>query len=166
MEEAGTRIAYWLIPDGEDFRRWRGIIEQLAGRYGGPVFDPHVTIAVLPAPDAEPPAGSGHALPLATTGLGFSDRYTRSCYVAFGRSRMLEDLAVGIGGDPSRLVRVPVHLSLFYGPLSERARAAIRRGVRLPAAVAFGSLRRVMIAGEITGADDVRSWRTLDQHPL
>lgn len=166
MEAAGTRIAYWLIPGGEDFRRWRGVIEELAGRCGGPVFDPHVTIAVLPATEAAPPAGSGHALTLTATGLRFSDRYTLSCYVAFERSRKLEELAAGIGGDPARFVRVPVHMSLCYGALAERVRAAIRGRVRLPAAVTFGSLRRVMIPGEITGAADVMSWRTLDELPL
>ena len=41
-----TVIAYWLIPSEPGHSFFQRIINDLAGRYDAPVFEPHVTIHV------------------------------------------------------------------------------------------------------------------------
>lgn len=34
----------WLIPDGEVYKTVSSIIQNIAKEYGGPLFEPHITL--------------------------------------------------------------------------------------------------------------------------
>lgn len=47
----GVGLTLWIVPEGEVRRRLATLIRMLARRFGGPVFEPHITLlAGLPGP--------------------------------------------------------------------------------------------------------------------
>jgi hypothetical protein len=166
------RIAYWLMPDQGERRRWRSLIEDLADEYGGALFDPHVTIHVHPLDGNTGPeqvlekcAASHRPVEGEIDGLAFSDLFTKSCYVSFkpcsamqgisDRLKVLETIPGSYELDP--------HMSLFYGALSETQAQEIRSSTDLPRAVRFDAIRAMMIPGPVQSLSDVESWRILHE---
>jgi 2'-5' RNA ligase len=132
----GVGFSLWLVPEGAVRRRLAALIASLARRFGGPVFEPHVTLLAgvreaerdVVARSDEMRRGSS-ALPLRFTGLETADTYFRALYLRVETSAPLLDLRQAAratfarGDDPPY---VP-HLSLAYGAPPP---AAVVAGVR------------------------------------
>jgi hypothetical protein len=166
------RIAYWLMPDQDERRRWRSLIEDLAQEYGGASFDPHVTIHVHPrdgnpAPDhiLEQCAAAHRPAEGEIDGLAFSELFSKACYIDFKPCPVIHELSASLKG----LEKVPgeyeldPHMSLFYGSLSETQAQEIRSSTDLPRAVRFDAIRAMLIPGPVQHSSDVESWRTLHE---
>lgn len=164
-------LSLWLALEGPARERLREVIARLAGRLGGPAFEPHVTLLpglTLPQADvlaraAELAAGLA-PLPILLTRVGGRDEYFRCLYVeadggaalteAFGRTCRL------LGHFP----REPFfpHLSLAYGRLEAAARARLCK--ELAALVQGRCEARQLVLARTDGP--VAAWSTLATWPL
>lgn len=122
----GVGFSLWMVPEGDVHRRLAALIESLARRFGGPVFEPHVTLlAGVREAERDVVAGAERlwrgpkTLPLRFIGVETDDTYFRALYLRVEPSPELLALheaardAFGRMDDPPY---VP-HLSLVYGPL-------------------------------------------------
>lgn len=131
-QTAGASI--WLMPSEADAVMLRGIITDLARRFGTPDFEPHLTLAgdLRAAPAAYLPvladlAKATPAFSQPIVDIVLTDAYFRSFYAAFDQSselQMLKSLCVAaVGGTGQGFMP---HVSLLYGsiPQSEKNDAA------------------------------------------
>lgn len=170
-----TRISYWLMPVAEDSDRLDELIGRLAEGFAGPIFAPHLTVYSGPAADSDDPVlileralGPGGEIVLGCTGLSFSDKFTKTCFLTFASTPRLSRLSEAIRqnlGHPEKYDLKP-HLSLLYAKLSGSERQGIREMVELPEAVRFDSLVAMATSARINSAEDVMSWRILASHKL
>lgn len=74
-DAGGPQLAWWLVPSPPWFGHFQSVISALAGRLGGPVFEPHLTLAIshLPGEMAAARGGrqvlEGQDLPALTAAL-------------------------------------------------------------------------------------------------
>jgi 2'-5' RNA ligase len=126
----GVGFSLWIVPEREVHDRLAALIEALARRFGGPVFDPHVTLlAGVPGPTEAVVARAAElvresqAFPLRFTGPETGENYFRSLYLRVEPSPPLLALhlaareAFGRGDEPPFFP----HLSLIYGAPPPRA---------------------------------------------
>jgi len=139
----GVGFSLWIVPDGEERDRLTALIASLARRFGGPVFEPHVTLlaGVTGAEGgvvarAERVLRASKALSLCFTGPEAGDTYFRALYLRVEPSPELLALhqaacdAFTRQDDPPYLP----HLSLLYGVPPP---PAVVDDVRLSAPAAF-----------------------------
>lgn len=168
------RISYWLMPVAGERDGLGAVISRLAGRFAGPVFEPHVTIYSGPAGNALEArrilkkVAAGGGVRLRCTGLKFSDMYRKACYLSFAKEPLLDEMSRMIGqmsACPEEYLLRP-HLSLFYGRLIGREREEIREMIELPDPVGFGGLAAMATGAEVESATDVEEWALLDSLKL
>jgi hypothetical protein len=126
----GTGFSLWMVPGGEVRRRLAALVAALARRFGGPIFEPHVTLlAALPGPldhvvaRASRVVGSSKAFSLRFAGPEAGDTYFRSLYLRVEPSPELlavHEAALDAFGRREEPPLFP-HLSLMYGPPSPQA---------------------------------------------
>lgn len=128
----------WLMPSPSDEAVLQGIVESLAGRFGSPLFQPHLTLVEEKEREPAELADACRALAAETErfsaaiqGVGTNDLYFRSLYALFPpegvlpnlRRSMVETLSLEMLG-----TFMP-HISLLYGVEQggekEQARAAL-----------------------------------------
>ncbi len=120
----GVGFSLWLVPEDEMRRRLAALIESLSRRFGGPVFEPHVTLlAGIRRSERDVLARTEQilrgatALPLRFTGPETGDTRFRALYLRVEPSAPLLALheaardAFDRRDDPPYLP----HLSLVYG---------------------------------------------------
>lgn len=166
----GARVSFWLLPTEECRAEWMPVIEDLAGRYDGPLFEPHVTIYVTylspedePARLVETVAGKSAPFSLACTGMDFTDRFTQTCFLTFELNDTLEALtgAFLCGSTiPDDYALMP-HMSLLYGRLSDTERKEIRSTIKLPEKMRFDGIRAVYADRSTQSKEDVAAWRSI-----
>ncbi len=162
------QVSYWLLPESEQFNALQSLIDRLAERYGGPTFEPHVTVYCGPIDPRQSPAtlaqqtlAGMQSLVLRSRGCAFSDQFTKSCYLQFEPDEKLHTVyerlcaASSVVGDYS----LNAHMSLLYTTLDSDARAEIRSSLHLPAEVRLTTLCAVLTPASVTCAEDVQSWR-------
>jgi 2'-5' RNA ligase len=120
----GVGFSLWIVPQGEARRRLAALIAELARRFGGPVFDPHVTLlAGLPGPAAnviaraEDVMRGAKTFPIRFAGPEKGDGYFRCLYVRVEPSPPLLALHAAARDAFGRTEEPPFfpHLSLMYG---------------------------------------------------
>ena len=176
-EAATVPLAWWLVPSGEAARRWQARIRSLAARVGGPVFEPHLTLAMSRLPQEVDPRPLAAALQQALLPLwlqagsvGHGPAYFQSIFL---RLQSLPESPHGLPQQVARLAAVldglwdsrtaaptfPPHLSLFYGELPEARRAALAAEIEPEQApVCFDTLVAVRPAPGRTSLADVADW--------
>lgn len=129
---AGASI--WLMPSEPDAALLRGIIIDLARRFGTPQFEPHLTLAgdLHNAPSVHVPlldelAAVCAAFAQPIDDVVLTEAYFRAFYAAFGETtelRRLKERCVAVVGG-TRKGFTP-HVSLLYGslPKSQKEEAA------------------------------------------
>lgn len=170
-------LAWWLVPSGEAGRRWQDRIRSLAARVGGPVFEPHLTLAMSRLPQGIDPGLLAGALRQALSPLwlkagavGHGPAYFQSIFL---RLQTLPESPHGLPEQVARLAAVldglwdsrtsapdfPPHLSLFYGELPEARRAALAADIEPePEPVCFDTLVAVRPAPGRTNLANVADW--------
>ena len=120
----GVGVSLWLVPEGEVHRRLAALIESLGRRFGGPVFDPHVTLlAGAPGPAAEAvrraeaAARASRPFPVRFAGCEAGTGYFRRLYLRVEPSAELLALHAAARDAFGRAHEPPLfpHLSLMYG---------------------------------------------------
>jgi 2'-5' RNA ligase len=121
----GAGFSLWIVPEGEVRRRLAALIRALSRRFGGPVFEPHVTLrAGLPGPAPEVLAKARKAVrsrgPFAVRfgGPEAGDTYFRCLYLRVEPSPdllALHESVREVFGRPDEPPFFP-HLSLLYAP--------------------------------------------------
>jgi 2'-5' RNA ligase len=121
----GTGFSLWIVPEGEVRRRLATLIRVLARRFGGPVFEPHVTLlAGVPGPAREALSRAREAVgaqgPFEVRFLGAEagDSYFRCLYLRVQPSpelAALHERACEAFGRRNEAPFFP-HLSLLYAP--------------------------------------------------
>lgn len=162
------RISYWLLPESAPLNALQSLVDRLAERYGGPSFEPHVTVYFGPLDPQESPADlirqaflDVPSLVSRCRSLEFSDQFTKSCYIQFDASESLQELCElfrsgsSIAGDYS----LDPHMSLFYGRLDSNSRTELRTLVDIPDEIRFTTVWAVSTPESVTRREDVENWR-------
>ncbi len=155
-EEKELAMAYWLLPERRAREFFAGEIARLAQRFGAAVFEPHVTICVLPenvVREFSPPP----EILLRSEGVRTGDRFTKTLFVQFQRSSAVEELAAMIARTETP---VDPHLSLLYQNLPRPARNELANEIVLPFdEVCFREICAVRCALPVESPEDVASWK-------
>src|SRR5437588_13062064 len=93
-------IAYWLLPERATSEVFLREIGELAEQFGGPLFEPHVTIFIAP-PNSRTPREVLHELgqvniELTIHGIRFSEEFTRTLFLQFETNNALQRLGDAI----------------------------------------------------------------------
>lgn len=169
----GRRFSVFLVPAAND-RSWaEGVIRELAARYDAPGFEPHVTVyggsyetdaelEPVRRALAEAVAGTG-PITLRVTGLGVTEEYFRSLFVAFGDDPALSriyELVKGAVAAGSGYVLMP-HLSLLYADMPLTAKEMAARTVSLDRQEMRFDELKIVAPDPVAGWSDTRRWQTL-----
>ncbi len=164
-------VSLWLQPQGPLRERLRAVVDRLAARFGGPVFEPHVTlVAGLAGDEAEILEGArrlGATLPplsLRLERVARRDEYFRALFVeAIGGEPLLSahrQACRALGHRPAGPFQP--HLSLAYGRLDPAAAEAAGREISNEVQGRFEAAALHVVRTE--GA--VGEWRELGLAPL
>ena len=167
-----TELMYslWLVPPRPVRQELSGLIQKLAGEFGVPPFEPHVTLqwAALPSEsDAIDRARRiAKAIPPLTVRLGrigYETSYYRALYYAVDLTDALSsayEMATALFGQSKGVYRP--HLSLLYGRYSSDRKAATIKTCRPKSGGSFRVTRLHLL--RTTGP--VNTWRRVTGFPL
>lgn len=164
----------WLVPDARGHARFSDLINRHAAKWGGPVFEPHITLLadVAAAPDAiiSECAGmfAGFARDVAAVhGVDCTDKYYMSLFADIALPGNFADshhrLSRLFGGERPGTFRP--HLSLTYGQIDRADRGELCRHILSELAdFTFGldAVELVAASKEIP----VGQWKTVWRHDL
>jgi 2'-5' RNA ligase len=163
---ASRTYSLWLMPQGAPRDAFAAIIDDLAARYGGPRFTPHITLLGSVTGDerdiigrAEQVAQQIATQTVAFEGIGLEDVYFRSLYAIVRPAPALtaanEAARRVFGKDPPEPF-MP-HLSLFYGLDPPETKQAMIRELdgRLPASTVIDAVEVYLTE------PPVESWRLI-----
>ena len=157
--------SFWLMPAPSDEALLAGIVSELSGRFGTPLFAPHLTLqgdtettpAVLERA-VTTVADTVEAFSEPVTAVEGIESYFRSFYARFAASAPLTTLKRTL--DPEDSTPFMPHVSLLYGAVEPSAKAAAitEIGARLA-----GRTIRFDRIGIVTSGQDVpiADWRVV-----
>ena len=168
------RISYWLIPAEPHRSEFRKAIFNLAQRFDGPVFEPHVTLYsgsegtnevenVL----ARATAGLSE-IELRTAGIGHSDQFTKTLFLRLEPCEVLVQLSnelkrSSIGADDYTLIP---HLSLLYALVESAVRVRLVDEVKFASLVRFDEVQAVDTGARNESRADVEQWLLIGRRQL
>jgi 2'-5' RNA ligase len=165
-----TVIAYWLIPREPAYCSFQGIINDLAGRYDAPAFEPHMTIHVggdHAGAASRALADAAHEctrIALTTTRIDQSEQFTKTLFVEFAMTtqlRQLNEVLRNAASDSSRYELKP-HLSLLYKKIEAETRRDLAASIKVPLReVPFGAIKAVRCISPTQSRADVDAWRVI-----
>jgi len=163
-------IAYWLIPSEPARSFLQRIINDLARRYDGPLFEPHVTLHVGAdrADAAKKALGAAERecklIGLTPLGIDQSDQFIKTLFVQFAMSvelRKISDIIREVANDSSPYELKP-HLSLLYKNLAAATRSELAASIAVPfSEISFDSLQAIRCVSPTQTATDVEAWELI-----
>jgi len=168
-------IAYWLIPAEPAHRFLQNLINDLAGRFDAPVFEPHVTIYVgADSTDAletvlSKAAQTCKPIVLQALEVSHSDEFIKTLFVEFGLNSKLRQLnqVIRSAAQDSSDYDLKPHLSLLYKRMSVQTRRQLARSIEMPfSQVVFDSLKAVRCISPTLSRADVEVWRVVGERLL
>ena len=166
-----TVTAYWLIPTEPAYCSFKGIINDLAGRYHAPVFEPHVTIHAGAADADAASRALGDAvrectqITLNPTRIDQSEEFTKTLFVEFAMTaelRQLNELMRNTAHASSQYELKP-HLSLLYKKMAAETRRDLAASIKVPLwEVTFGAIKAVRCISPTRFRADVEAWRVIE----
>jgi hypothetical protein len=162
-------IAYWLLPEAAAREVFLREIRRLARQLGAPLFEPHVTIFIAPVNSRAPlevlrDVVGPVDIELAIHSIRFSEQFTKTLYVQFGRNSALQQLGDAIWKAERARNRylIDPHLSLLYAKLPSKTKQKLADNIRLPfRKVGFTSICVMRCARPTTKAIEVEQWKLL-----
>ncbi|TCR68609.1 hypothetical protein [Bosea sp. BK604] len=149
----------WLMPKNDDEAFLSSLVRELAGRFGTPVFTPHLTLrgdtdvpANKLAEDIAAAASQVPAFAEPISAIETTEAFFRAFYARFAVSAPLATLKRGL--DPHAADPFMPHVSLLYGNLEA--------DVKAPAAAEFGQ----RLAGRAIGFDRICVVRSGQDVPI
>ena len=168
--ERKTILAYWLIPAEPAWSYFRSLIKDLATRFDAPEFEPHLTTYVTQAGNDDPTTvleeafANFQSLRLSSTGIDYSDEFTKTLFVQFRADETLTRLSGKLRSAsvaPCEYQLNP-HLSLIYQKMPPEMKMQIANSLCLPfSEVEFDSVKAIVSPAKIETSDDVNSWRAV-----
>jgi 2'-5' RNA ligase len=177
MDSASAKqiVAYWLCPAEPDRMHFVELINDLAKKFGGPTFEPHVTLYVTDAAKENPDAVLAQVAKgwsstcLSIHGLDYSDNFTKTFFVQFKPdadvTRLSSDLrrASAVQND----YELNPHLSLVYKAMAHETKRDLAHSIRLPfIEVRFDTVKAVISPAKIESRADVEAWRVVATQQL
>jgi 2'-5' RNA ligase len=166
-----TVTAYWLIPTEPAYCSFQGIINELAGRYDAPVFEPHITIYVGADRGDAASSAFGDAvhectrITLHPTQIDQSEEFTKTLFVEFAMTtqlRQLNEVIRNAANDSSQYELKP-HLSLLYKKMAAETRGDLAASIKVPfREMAFGTIKAVHCISPTQSRADVEAWRVIE----
>ncbi len=155
----------WLMPAPADEAMLAGIVGDLSGRFGTPLFAPHLTLQGDTETTPEllkqaitAAAGAVEAFAEPVSVVEGSDAYFRSFYARFSVSPALSKLKQAL--DPEGFASFMPHVSLLYGPVEAVAKAAAI--AEIDARLAGRTIRFDRISIVTSGQDvPIADWRVV-----
>jgi 2'-5' RNA ligase len=175
MEKQEQIIGYWLCPAAPARSRFAAIIDDLAGRFDAPVFEPHVTIYVTSAQQENPDAVFEKVLKarqpfrLTVAALDYSEKFTKTLFVQFAPdpelARLSEDLRRA--SVTQHDYELNPHVSLIYKAMDEETKRRLASSIALPfSEVTFDNVKAIISPAEIKSRADVEAWRVVAEQDL
>ena len=165
-----TAIAYWLIPVEPARGSLEKVIVDLARRYNGPVFEPHLTVHVE-ADGAESSekiiskvACHREPIELEVLDVHHSDEFTKTLFVRLAPNTKLQQLhdMIRNAAQNSSEYRLEPHMSLLYKKMPLLKRRELAESIKLPFSRAiFDSLKALRCTSPTLNRTDVEAWRVL-----
>jgi hypothetical protein len=163
-----TRASFWLLPAAAEQAVFQELIHDLALRYDGPVFEPHVTLySGTYAPDERLDAILAQAgreaepLRLHVDTVAYTAQFTKTLFVQFQPSLRLSRLSERLrahASQPSDYVLDP-HLSLMYKHMSEAEQRRLAASIRVPLdTVTFDAVCVTVAPTPTRSPQDVARW--------
>ena len=162
-------ICYWLTPAEPQKAILADLIQRLAQQYEAPLFEPHLTVRALHA--AEEPAdakavleqiaGEHPPLELISTGVGFSETFTRTLFIQFADNPALASMAADLEHaltSPSPYELTP-HVSLIYKDLEDSEKRLLAASLDVPGVITFDTLKVIAAPDTITSGKDIEQLR-------
>jgi 2'-5' RNA ligase len=163
-------VTYWLTPAEPARSYFASVISDLAKEFDAPVFEPHVTLYVLPAANEQPARAletviaNLKPLRLSVAGIDYSDQYTKTLFVQFRPDPAVEKLLDKLRRTSisHREYELNPHLSLIYKKIPGETKAQIAGSLGLPFDdVRFDSVKAVISPAKIESREDVEAWRVI-----
>jgi 2'-5' RNA ligase len=165
-----SMIGYWLIPVDEQRAQLAAIIREIAHKYEATAFDPHVTL--YSTDDSEEHArrvldqiaAQHQAFELRVSGIGHSEKFTKTLFVQFANNAEAQRLSAAIqnSSQSGSNYEFDPHLSLLYAHISPGINAAEAEAVHLPFdRVSFDSVAAINFPQQIKSRADVEAWQTI-----
>ncbi|MEY2519051.1 MAG: hypothetical protein QOF24_810 [Verrucomicrobiota bacterium] len=151
------------------------IINDLAAKFDGPTFEPHVTLYVTDAANEYPRAVLEPVLKdrgpcrLSVRGLEYSDKFTKTVFVQFEPDTELARLSSDLrrASMVQNDYELNPHLSLIYKTMDHETKRKIANSISLPfASVVFDLVKAVISPAEIKSRRDVEAWRVVAEQQL
>ena len=160
-------LAYWLLPSEPARSYFVSLISNLAGQFGAPVFEPHLTIYATRKGNEKADevlhrvSSRCRPLRLSVRGLDHSEEFTKTVFVQFEPNNGLTRLSGALqraSAFPDSYQLNP-HLSLIYKTMSRETKEKIADSISLPFdEVLFDSANAVISPAEIKSRADVEAW--------
>jgi 2'-5' RNA ligase len=175
MEKQGQIVGYWLCPAEPTRSRFAAIIRDLAGQFGAPVFEPHVTIYVTSAQQENPEAVLEKVLKvrrpfrLTVAGLDYSEKFTKTLFVQFAADPELAGLSEDFrrASVTQHAYELNPHASLIYKAIDEETKRRLASSIALPfTEVTFDNVKAIISPAEIESRADVEAWRVVAEQNL
>lgn len=169
-DAANEVLTYWLIPAEPARSHFRSLIQDLAGRFDAPVFEPHVTLYVTEPGNENPADVLKETLrnikppSLSIAAINYSDEFTKTLFVEFRPDELLGGLSrklqAGSASQPE--YQLNPHLSLIYKTMAPETKMQLANSLRLPFDdVRFDSAKAVISPVMIESRADVEAWRVV-----
>jgi 2'-5' RNA ligase len=167
-----TSYAIWLMPTGEAYTRLSGLIGDLSSQYGGPIFEPHITLlgGLSGSPElmGEKTVQLANSFPRFSVHLttpGYQDFYFRCLYMQVELSSELKHLyreAQRIFDHSESQPFMP-HVSLLYGTFPSHEKATMASGLPqdVPTTFEITALHVLRAASK-----DPQSWNVIQTSEL
>lgn len=166
-------IVYWLLPARPERELFCSIVRILRKEFRAPNFEPHLTLFVTGREQASPKKvlqkiRSG-PVRLATGGVAFSAKFTKTLFVRFKSSPRLRNLVADVARAAKSRAKPPSdpHVSLLYKKMSRTAKREMASVLRLPfRTVVFDSIAAVRLTLPVGTDSDVEKWKMLGKKSL
>ncbi len=165
------KIAFWLVPAQKQFYLFQELVNEIAIKFGGPRFNPHITLyaGIFPCDIhlkeilIELKIRMAGPIGLKPSRISFSEIFTKSCYLDFLPSNEIATIPEFIQEwliTPTDYCFSP-HMSLFYGNLSPSDQIGIADSITIPEIILFDAIWAVLNPPSITEKGGVEAWRMI-----
>lgn len=168
-----TAIVYWLLPAKPERDLFRSMARILRKEFRAPRFEPHLTLFVTEKHHASPKRAlqkiRARPVRLATGGVAFSRKFTKTLFVRFKSSPVLRKLVTDVARAAKSSAKVPndPHVSLLYKKMSRTAKKEMASVLRLPfRTVLFDSILAVRLTLPVATGGDVERWKIVAKKSL
>ena len=168
------RISYWLIPAEPHRSEFRKAIFDLAQRFDGPVFEPHVTLysgsgGTNEVENILARATAGFSeIGLRSAGIGHSSQFTQTLFLKFDPCEALFRLSNDLKRSSTRADDYTLlpHLSLLYARVEPAVRMRLVDQFKFPPLMRFDEVQAVNTGARNESREDVERWRLVGSTQL